>query len=291
LNLSNIFKKETQVTLEQLLSLQDVISEIETLKLDIVSPNDTFIEVNTMFSYSTFNISLVILIPQTQAYIIENKMLGEVDEPKVSVDDDLLDAIKELTSNITGAIANSINAQGDESLDGVKFSTENAIEKKDVDTSKFNSLLKINLTSSTDEFNIYFLLDTQLEHFFKDDDDIDEEDINIENDDNLSVNKSNDPKASMLNDSEMENLKLLMNIELNLSVRLGTTEMLLKDIVKLDLGDIVELDQLIDEPLDILVNGTKIAEGEAVVVNGKFAVKIKNVGSVKERLSYLRVGN
>lgn len=75
------------------------------------------------------------------------------------------------------------------------------------------------------------------------------------------------------------NLDLLKNIKLKLSVRLGTKTLLLNDILKWDIGDIIELDQMANEPLDILVNGVKIGEGEAVIIEGKFGVKIKKIGN------------
>jgi flagellar motor switch protein FliN/FliY len=83
---------------------------------------------------------------------------------------------------------------------------------------------------------------------------------------------------SLLGVESTENLKLLFNVKLKLSVRLGTKTFLLKDIVNWDIGHIIELEQMVNEPLDILINGTKVGEGEAVIVEGRFGIKIRTIG-------------
>lgn len=87
---------------------------------------------------------------------------------------------------------------------------------------------------------------------------------------------------------ELDNLRLLLDVELKLSVRIGSKKMLLKDVVNIDIGTTVELEQLASEPLEILVNEIKIAEGEIVVVEGKFGVQITKISSKVERLTKLR---
>jgi flagellar motor switch protein FliN/FliY len=67
-------------------------------------------------------------------------------------------------------------------------------------------------------------------------------------------------------------------------VRLGTKILLLKDILRWDIGEIIELEQMVNEPLDVLVNGVKIGEGEAVIVEGRFGLKIKKIGTKAKRL-------
>ena len=58
---------------------------------------------------------------------------------------------------------------------------------------------------------------------------------------------------------------------------MGTKIVLLKDILRWDVGEIIELEQMVNEPLEILINGVKIGEGEAVIVEGKFGLKIKRI--------------
>ena len=84
-----------------------------------------------------------------------------------------------------------------------------------------------------------------------------------------------------------QNLELLYNIKLKLSVRLGSKVFLLKDILSWDIGEIIELEQMVNEPLEVLVNGVKIGEGEAVIVEGKFGLKIKKIGSQESRVNQI----
>jgi flagellar motor switch protein FliN/FliY len=245
-----------------------------------------YIEVETSFNYSTLQLPIIFFIPQAHACTIEHKMLGEMDDKKESIDDDMIDAIQEITSNIAGAIANSINAQEDDVLSNVKFSIVKSQSTTSTNIEECSKLLSINISTEDTTIELFISLHQGILSFFDTQETMDNE-PQVQSDNQNSSNNN----INQLSEKESDNLKLLMGIELRLSVRLGSKEMLLKDIVKLDLGDIVELDQLVNEPLDILINGTKVAEGEAVVVDGKFAVKIKNIGSQKDRISYLRIAN
>ena len=70
-------------------------------------------------------------------------------------------------------------------------------------------------------------------------------------------------------------------------VRIGSKKMLLRDVINMDLGSVIELDQLVNEPLDILVEDKKIAEGEVVIVDGNFGIQISNINTKRERLEQL----
>ena len=83
-------------------------------------------------------------------------------------------------------------------------------------------------------------------------------------------------------------LELLMNVRLKVSVELGRTEMLVKDILDLGPGSVIELNKLAGEPIDILANGTLIAKGEVVVVDENFGVRITSLVSPEERLQSVK---
>jgi flagellar motor switch protein FliN len=80
------------------------------------------------------------------------------------------------------------------------------------------------------------------------------------------------------------NLDLLLDVELPISVSFGRAQLLLKDVIKLTTGSIVELNRSVSEPVDIIVNNCTIARGEVVVVEGNFGVRIKQIVSKQERL-------
>ena len=88
--------------------------------------------------------------------------------------------------------------------------------------------------------------------------------------------------------SEIKNLEMLLDIKLQLRVRIGSKIMLLKDVIGMDIGSIVELNQLAKEPLDILIEDKKIGEGEVVIVDGNFGIQITSIGSREERLNSLK---
>jgi flagellar motor switch protein FliN/FliY len=81
---------------------------------------------------------------------------------------------------------------------------------------------------------------------------------------------------------------LLLDVELPVSVSFGHAQVLLKDVLKLTTGSIVELDRAIVESVDVVVNNCVIARGEVVVVEGNFGVRIQKVVSREERVRTLR---
>lgn len=84
------------------------------------------------------------------------------------------------------------------------------------------------------------------------------------------------------------NLDRLLDIPLVLSAQLGNTRMLIKDLLQLGPGSIVELDKLAGEPLEVLVNERLVARGEVVMVNEKFGIRLTDVISPTERVNKLR---
>ena len=87
---------------------------------------------------------------------------------------------------------------------------------------------------------------------------------------------------------EQVDLSLLMDVPLQVTVELGRTRMTIEQLLKLNQGSVVELNQIIGEPLDILVNNKLMAHGEAVVVKDKFAIRVLDVVSPERRIENLR---
>jgi flagellar motor switch protein FliN/FliY len=84
------------------------------------------------------------------------------------------------------------------------------------------------------------------------------------------------------------NLDLLMDIQVTLSVEIGRTRMPIKDLLALTQGSVVELDREVNDPLDLMVNGTLIARGEVVESEGRFGLRLIDVVSPGERLKKLK---
>ncbi len=112
------------------------------------------------------------------------------------------------------------------------------------------------------------------------------EDINTARVNNLSDEiKAGD---DALNKLKVQNLDFILDIPLKVTVELGRTEVMIKDLLQLGQGSVLELDKLAGEPLEILVNGKLVAKGEVVVVNEKFGIRLTDIISPIERIETLK---
>jgi flagellar motor switch protein FliN/FliY len=84
------------------------------------------------------------------------------------------------------------------------------------------------------------------------------------------------------------NLELILDVSVTLSLEVGRARLPVRELLQLAQGSILELDRLAGEPLDVLVNGIRIARGEVVVVNDNFGVRLTEVVSANERLERAR---
>ncbi len=91
-----------------------------------------------------------------------------------------------------------------------------------------------------------------------------------------------------LNKLKVQNLDFILDIPLNISVELGRSKVMIKDLLQLGQGSVLELDKLAGEPLEVLVNGKLVARGEVVVVNEKFGIRLTDIVSPIERIETLK---
>jgi len=87
---------------------------------------------------------------------------------------------------------------------------------------------------------------------------------------------------------EDDKLEFLKDLQLNVYIELGRTKMQIKDILELERGYVIELEKLASEPVDVFVNNKKIAEGEVVVIDKHFGIRITNLLEASERLQGLK---
>ena len=83
------------------------------------------------------------------------------------------------------------------------------------------------------------------------------------------------------------NIERLLEVELDVVVRFGVTNVPLRDVVRMGVGTMIELNRAVDEPVELLVNGRPLARGEVVVVDGYYGVRITEISPVAERASIL----
>jgi flagellar motor switch protein FliN/FliY len=90
-------------------------------------------------------------------------------------------------------------------------------------------------------------------------------------------------KSQSMNDFDM-----ILDIPVQITVELGRTKLSIRNLLQLAHGSVVELDALAGEPMDVLVNGTLIAQGEVVVVNDKFGIRLTDIITPSERVRKVR---
>ena len=85
----------------------------------------------------------------------------------------------------------------------------------------------------------------------------------------------------------IDNLKVLENIEVKLTVEVGSSQLKIRDLLRLNEGSVVELERLAGDPLDILANGVQIARGEVVMVGERFGVRFTEVSNPQDTVKKL----
>ena len=103
---------------------------------------------------------------------------------------------------------------------------------------------------------------------------------------NAGISFDDEPSESSGNTPK--NLDLLLDIDIPISVRMGSAKLFLKDILGLGPGNIVELEQNADDPIELAINDKVIARGEVVIVDGYFGFRIKEIVSRAERIRKLK---
>ncbi len=84
------------------------------------------------------------------------------------------------------------------------------------------------------------------------------------------------------------NMDSILDVPVTISMEIGRTKITIRNLLQLNQGSVVELDRLAGEPMDVLVNGTLIAQGEVVVVNEKFGLRLTDIISPTERVKRLK---
>ena len=285
-DLSNIFKDELSNTLEQLLSKNSQVVTVSALSTD--SFNSTqLVECIVKFDFKGVSSEVIFYIPTISATKFEYLMLGGMGDLKDNIDDEITDAINEIVSNICGSFCTSVNAQGHADIGTIKSEVKSS---KIVDGSILASksgIYEFILSLSEEKLPVIISFDEIIRTFFSSITGVvlTQEELPKNTQIAPVVNSAPTPSANLI--QTPKNLELLYNVKLKLSVRLGTKVVLLKDILRWDVGEIIELEQMVNEPLEILINGIKIGEGEAVIVEGKFGLKIKKIGNEDFRLNQI----
>ena len=271
-----LFIQETIATIEGLMDTTPHIennSETPCKNLSI-APSYALIDIETK---GDFNATLGIIAPAELTTVLADTMVGGEGASKNEMNDDDLDAIKEIFSNVFGAIATSLGSQ--KKMPKLTFSCKNITSithQQEINefSTGFEFLFSLNHISSS----FYLLTSTDFESNFK----------NPSTKPTEPIQEQTSATQQNLTSDEMKNIGMLLDIRLNVKVRIGQKKMLLKDVVSMDIGSVIELNQLANDPLEILIDDKVIAKGEVVIVDGNFGIQITEIGSKRQRLEQLR---
>lgn len=198
-------------------------------------------------------------------------MMGEENiSKKTELDADAMDGAKEVVSNIISAFLTTLGAQKDIPkitliLQKCDFVAEN------LDLQIFHKLFFYDVSIADLNEKFALVMDEGLYDFLSQKD----------------STEAVDERRAVL-EGELKNINLIMDVRLPIRVRIGNKKMLLKDVLTMDIGSVVELNQLANDPLEILIGDKRVAYGEVVIVDGNFGVQITEIGTKKERLEQLR---
>jgi len=284
-DLSNILKEELSNTLEQLLSKSSQVESVGSLVVENFDSTQ-LVECLVKFDFKGVSSNISFYVPTLTATKFEYLMLGGMGDLKEHLDDEVTDAINEIISNICGSFCTSVNAQGLADIGSIKSEVKNSSIVEGSILSKQQNIYEMTLSLDSEKLVMIVSFDGIVLPFFSSITGVTSSDTEIKSE-VLTVSNNNNSTSVQHSVPLPKNLELLYNIKLKLSVRLGTKVVLLKDILRWDVGEIIELEQMVNEPLEILVNGVQIGVGEAVIVEGKFGLKIKKIGHKDFRLNQI----
>jgi len=282
-----LFESETIATIEGLTGQAPQFSLKEEENVSIVSNIIPPTSVTTIAIEGAADAKAIVVMPPSLATALGDLMLGGEGEAKADMDDEDLDATKEIISNIVGAISTSLSSQKELPVVALKVDNITYVdENSEVDVEGFSKMYVYNFQLGTIDSLMMFLVDENLLNIFSAEEQSNAAAPNLENEP-LSA-EAPGVIASSLDDNEMRNISLIMDVKLPVRVRIGQKKMLLKDVLSMDIGSVIELNQLANDPLDILVDDRVIAQGEVVIVDGNFGIQITTIGTKRERLNQLK---
>jgi len=286
-----LFEDETVGTIEALIGTAPSLELKEEQELSIISnivPPIVLVKIKVS---GAVDADAMVALPPNLAASLSDMMMGEEASDREDVSEDDIDASKEIISNIFGAIANTLSAQKE--LPVLSFSIESIEligDNDEVSLENFSRMYVYKFTLESIQSLLMFIIDEKLKNSLFPSAISQEEPIAQENEKSVSVpyvSRNCEEDISLSND-EMKNIALIMDVKLPVKVRIGKKRMLLKDVLNMDIGSVIELNQLANDPLEILVDNHVIAQGEVVIVDGNFGIQVTTIGTKKERLRQLK---
>ncbi|MBL0709116.1 MAG: flagellar motor switch protein FliY [Sulfurimonas sp.] len=282
-----LFHDETVGTIEALIGQAPIFELKEEQDLSIISNIIPPIVLAKIIVSGEVDADVMVAITPNLATSLADMMMGEDAGDREDVSDDDIDATKEIISNIFGAIGNSLSAQKIIPTLAFKVDTIELVgEDAEVTLEDYAKMFVYNFKIGELSSLFMFIIDEKTESTLVGG--LQEEtsiaDTLSESDNLTDTSFSN----VNLSSDEIDNISLIMDVKLPVRVRIGKKKMLLKDVLNMDIGSVIELNQLANDPLEILVDNHVIAQGEVVIVDGNFGVQITSIGTKRERLTQLK---
>jgi len=284
-----LFESETVGTIEALIGSAPTLQLKEEQELSIISnivPPIVLVKIKISGDVSA---DAMVAVPPNLSASLSDMMMGEEPSEREDVSDDDLDATKEIISNIFGAISNTLSAQSELpslsfSVDSIEFVNSDA----EVSLEQYSRMYIYNFTIDSLNSLLMFIIDENLKNKISASAETVDDDMSLGEASSSETSRNCDSDEVKLSAEELQNISLIMDVKLPIKVRIGTKKMLLKDVLNMDIGSVVELNQLANDPLDILVDNHVIAQGEVVIVDGNFGIQITTIGTKRERLNQLK---
>ena len=283
-----LFERETIATIESLIGQAPSLIKKEEENISIISniiPPIALIKISVSGDVEA---KIMVAVSPVLATALGDMMLGGEGESKDDMNDDDIDAIKEIISNVMGAISNTLSAQKE--LPKVTLKVDGVDFVKDDGEINLDSYSKIYVyTFTLGELNslVMLVIDEKFEKSFYSGN-VNESNLSsLKEVKTVSINSTKEQEAS-IDYGDMKNISLILDVKLPVRVRIGKKKMLLKDVLNMDIGSVIELNQLANDPLDILVDDHVIAQGEVVIVDGNFGIQITTIGTKRDRLNKLK---
>ncbi len=287
-DLPGLFSQEAAATIEGLTGQTVTIAFKEAENISIVNNVIPPIACVRLSFSGAASGKAMIMVPPLLATALGDMMLGGEGEGKDVMNDDDLDALKEIVSNITGAMSTTLSSQKE--LPKFSIKTDVAIfigDDGEIDIDPFVKMYVFTFALGELKSLIMMAIDASILEALEGAPKMDNPSF-MSRDDISPIVDNGAGKSRKLDESEMKNIGLILDVKLPVRVRIGKKKMLLKDVLSMDIGSVIELNQLANDPLDILVDDNVIAQGEVVIVDGNFGVQITSIGSKHDRLTKLK---
>lgn len=267
---TDLFVKETTATLEGLLGVKPETSYYDVVSLDSENIELPYVLISANCIAENQKIAdVAMIVPTKLATLLSSMMIGAEPQSKEEITQEELDTTKELIKNILDSLANGLDA--DKVLPAMSFEIlDTKAVNEVIDLSAYVRAWHYNISINGLNSHIINLASMGFIQYYQE----------------KFAEKTKEAEEKPIED--FKNIEMLLDVKLNIHVRIGQKKMLLKDVIAMDIGSVIELNQLANEPLEVLVDGKVIAHGEVVIVDGNFGIQITDIGTQKERLEQLK---